>query len=330
MGSNTTESKGTAQRRTWFLRRVAMPLLLALLAFGFVGMSTGLASSSASLRPTTVSTQRADSAPALIILNGTMYVGWTGRNVAHNLNLMTYNPTNQSFGPAQVLTDTTLVGSGPSLTVLNSNLYVAWMGTDHRLNVGRYTPANPTHLANKVTLREYSNQAPSIAALNGRLYLSWRGTDGRLNIISSANASTFNTKVTYNIAIRTSPTIAAKDALFMAWEDTSSNSHLVFAHYNPSNPAVLQDVVTTTSTSALPVSFYMFKADVTGLDFRVAWRTATDAHIHLAFYQGDQNLRFPTITTETTPYGPITYMSYFSWTGTDAARSVNVRQINFS
>jgi hypothetical protein len=330
MGSNTTAVKGTAQRRTWFLRRVAIPLLLALLTFGFVGMSIGLASSSASLHPTTVSTQRADSAPALIALNGTMYVGWTGRNMAHNLNLMTYHPTNQTFGPAQVLTDTTLVGSGPSLTVLNGNLYVAWMGTNHRLNVGRYNPANPTHLANKVTLGEYSNQAPSIAALNGRLYLSWRGTDGRLNIISSANVSTFNTKVTYNIAIRTSPTIVAKNSLFVAWEDTSASSHMVFAHYNLSNPAVLKAVVTTTSTSTLPVSFYMFKADGSGLDFRVAWRTATDTHIHLAFYQGDQNLHFPTITTETTPYGPVTYMSYFSWTATDAARSVNVRQINFS
>jgi hypothetical protein len=79
----------------------------------------------------------------------------------------------------------------------------------------------------------------------------------------------------------------------MAWEDTSASSHMVFAHYDPSNPAVLQDVVTTTSTSTLPVSFYLLKADGTGLDFRVAWRTTTDAHIHLAFYQGDQNLRFP-------------------------------------
>jgi len=330
MRSNNTALKGAAKRRTWFLRRVAMPLMLALLACGFVGMSTGLASSSASLRPATVSTQRADSAPSLITFNGTMYVGWTGRNTAHNLNLMTYNPTSQTFGPAQVLTDTTLVGSGPSLTVLNGNLYVAWMGTDHRLNVGRYDPANPTHLANKVTLGEYSNQAPSIAALNGRLYLSWRGTDGRLNIISSANASAFNTKVTYNIAIRTSPTIVAKNSLFVAWEDMSASSHIVFAQYNPANPPVLKAVVTTTSTSTLPVSFYIFTADATGLDFRVAWRTATDAHINLAFYQGDQNLHFPTTTAETTPYGPVTYMSFFSWTGTDAARSINVRQINFS
>jgi hypothetical protein len=72
MGSNTTRLKGTAQRGPRFVRPVAVPLLLALLAFGCVGMSTGQASSSASLRPATVSTQRADSVPALIALNGTM------------------------------------------------------------------------------------------------------------------------------------------------------------------------------------------------------------------------------------------------------------------
>jgi hypothetical protein len=88
---------------------------------------------------------------------------------------MTYNTASKTFGSARVLTDTTLPGSGPSLAVFNGNLYVSWRGTDNRLNVGRYNPADPTHLANKVTLREYSNQAPAIAAFGGRLYLSWRG-----------------------------------------------------------------------------------------------------------------------------------------------------------
>src|SRR5437016_3392217 len=114
----------------WLLRTIALPLLLALLALGFVGMSTGLASSSAPLRPAVVSTQQADSAPALIAYNGTIYVGWTGRNTAHNMNLMTYDQTSQTFGPAQMLTDTTLVGAAPSLAIFNGNLCVAWIGTD--------------------------------------------------------------------------------------------------------------------------------------------------------------------------------------------------------
>ena len=199
MLSNIFNVKGTARRGTWLWCRVAFPLLLALLALGFVGLSTALASSSAPLRPATVSSQQADSAPAMMAFNGTLYVGWTGRNAAHNLNLMTYTPTSKVFGPAQVITDTTLPGQGPSLANFKGNLYVAWMGSDHRLNVGRYDPTHPSVLADKVTLRVSSNQAPALAAFQSRLYLSWRGADGHLNIISSADASTFSTKVSYSV-----------------------------------------------------------------------------------------------------------------------------------
>ncbi len=326
MLSNSTEMKGTAKHGAWLLRTITWPLMLALLALGIVGMSTAQASSSAPLRPAVVSTQRADSAPALIAYNGTIYVGWTGRNTAHNLNLMTYDQASQTFGPAQMLTDTTLVGEGPSLAIFNGNLCVAWLGTNHHLNVGFYKPGNPTQLANKVTLGDTSSNAPSIAVFNGRLYLSWRGDDGRLNIISSADASTFNTKVTYNISVRTSPTVVAKNYLFVAWEDMSASSHIVFAQYNPSNPAVLDAVVTTASTSVLPVS--LFSAGVPNPYLRVAWRTATDSHVRLAIYEGGQFLHNPVYTAETTPYGPALYAPYLSWTGTDTAQSINITQVN--
>lgn len=325
MLSNRTEMKGTAKRGAWLLRKVAMPLLLALLALGFVGMSTGMASSSTAQLPATVSPQRADAAPALSVYNGTVYIGWTGRNTGHNLNLMTYDQNSQIFGPAIVLTDTTLLGAGPSLTIFNGNLCVAWMGTDHHLNVAFFKPGDPTHLANKVTLSETSYQAPAITTFNGRLYLSWRGTDGRLNIISSADASTFNTKVTYNVAVKTSPSLQEVHGfLFMAWEDTSS--HIVFAQYNPSNPAVLNAVVTTTATSALPVS--MFIAGVPAPDLRVAW-TDSNAHINLGIYSGGSALQNTVTTAQASPYGPALYMPYLSWTGIDAAQSVNVSQVNF-
>ncbi len=323
MFSNIVDVKETAKRGTWFWRRVALPLLLALLALGFVGLSTGLASSSAPLRPATVSSQQADSAPAMMAFNGTVYVGWTGRNAAHNLNLMTYNPTSKVFGPAQVLTDTTLPGQGPSLANFHGNLYVAWMGNDHRLNVGRYDPTNPSVLAEKVTLREYSNNAPSLAAFQGRLYLSWRGLDGHLNIISSADASTFTTKVTYGVVVRTSPSSVAKNmVLFVAWEDMSASSHIVFARYDPAQPTDLKEVVTVASTSQLPVS--LAPAGVASPSVVVAWRTATDAHVRTAIFEGGPFLHNPVYTAETTNYGPALYSPYMSWTGTNAAQSVNV------
>jgi hypothetical protein len=323
MLSNIVDVKGTAQRGTWLWRSVALPLLLALLALGFVGLSTGLASSSAPLYPSTVSSQQADSAPAMMAFNGTVYVGWTGRNAAHNLNLMTYNPTSKVFGPAQVLTETTLPGQEPSLANFHGNLYVTWMGTDHRLNVGRYDPTHPSVLADKVTLRESSNQASALAAFQGRLYLSWRGTNGHLNIISSADASTFSTKVTYNIVVRTSPSLVAKNMfLFVAWEDMSASSHIVFARYDPAQPADLNNVVTVASTSRLPVG--LAPAGVASPSVVVAWRTATDAHVRTAVFEGGPFLHNPVYTTETTNFGPTLYSPYMSWTGTDAAQSVNV------
>jgi hypothetical protein len=327
MLSNSSEIEGTATGKAWFLHRVAFPLVLALLALGFVGMSTAMASSSVSLRPSVVSRQSADATPALIAYNATTYIGWTGRNAAHNLNLMTYTPSNQAFSSAIVLTDTTLVGEGPSLAIFNGNLAVSWIGTHHRLNVGLFKPGDPTHLANKVTLSEYSNDAPSIVTFNGRLYLSWRGTDGRLNIISSADAHTFNTKVTYNISIRTSSTLQTSNSvLFVAWEDITVASHITFAQYNPSNPAVLNAQITTTSLSLVPVA--LFTAGTANPYLRVAWTDAS-TNINLGIFEGDQTLHNVVKTTQTSVYGPALYMPYLSWTGRDAAQSVNILQVSF-
>ncbi len=327
MISNKRKMTEPAKRKAIQLSRSVLPLLLALLDLSFIGAGPGQARSSAPARSVTVSTQRADSAPALIAFNGTLYIGWTGKNTAHNVNLMTYDQTSTTFGPAQVLTDTTLMGSGPSLAVFHGNLYVAWMGTDHRLNVGRYNPADPTHLVNKVTLSETSIDAPSIAAFNGHLYLGWRGTDGRLNIIASTDTSTFGAKVTYNLTVRTSPTLVAKNMyLFVAWEEMSAASHIVFARYDPANPSALSTVVSVASTSQLPVS--LFPAGVPDPYLRVAWRTAEDVHIRLAVFVGSQYLHTPVYTAETTLYGPALYAPSLCWTGTDAAQSITISQVN--
>jgi len=178
-----------------------------------------------------------------------------------------------------------------------------------------------------VTLSEYSNNAPAIFTFNGRLYLSWRGTDGRLNIISSADAHTFNTKVTYNIAIRTSPTLQTSNGvLFVAWEDTTTQSHIGFAQYNPSSPAILSAEIITTSSSMLPVA--LFTAGTANPDLRVAW-TGVGKYINLGIYEGDDVLHNVVTTTQTSAYGPALYMPYLSWTGTDAAQSLNMQQVSF-
>lgn len=328
MLSNVANMKGIAKHVVLAGCRIALPLLLALLSLSFVTAGTGHTSSAAPLLAAAVSSQRADSAPVMEQFNGTLYVGWTGRNAAHNLNLMTYNPSNSSFGPAQVLTDTTLVGQGPSLVTFYNNLYVGWLGTNHQLNVGRYNMANPSVLANKVTLRETSNNAPALTAFNGRLFLSWRGTDGQLNIMTSADGSTFGSKITYNAALRTSPSLApANMYLLVFWEETSANSNIVVGRYDPQNPLNLNPLVTLASTSQLPVG--VAQAGVPAPDARIAWRTASDSHIRLGIYEGSSFIQNPVYTTQTTLYTPNLFDGvYMCWTGTDGAQSVNVGTVH--
>ena len=79
--NNLADEKGTATCGAWFWRRITVPLVLALLVLGFVGMgtATAMASGSTSLRPATVSRQSADAAPAVVVFPSVTYVGWTGR-----------------------------------------------------------------------------------------------------------------------------------------------------------------------------------------------------------------------------------------------------------
>ena len=325
----TTSRKASAWRRIWRYGGVALALLLALLVVGISRGGVVFAHESTLLHPQTVAPQWADAAPAVVAhFNGTSYVGWTGTNSAHNLNLMTYNSATKVFSAAIVLTDTTVVGSGPSLTVFNGNLYVGWRGGDNRLNVARFNPANPSHLAGKVTLNQYSYNAPSIVAFNGRLYLSWRGQDGRLNIISSADGQNFNTMATYSLAIRTSPTLVATPFfLEIAWEEpgvvTATPPYVVIAQYDSSNPATLSVVISTTATSVLPVSLDF--AGVAGYPALViAWCPAGSTQISLGFFGGSPVITSIVQTGQVTNYGPALSRPLLGWTGTDTNHHVNV------
>lgn len=320
---NAQVKRSTPTRHKWLRCTPLLLFLLTLLGVVFRG-NVALAQASTPLRPLTISSQTSDAGPAIRFFNGTAYIGWTGRNAAHNLNLMTWNGTTKVFGPAIVLTDRTPAGSGPSLAVFNGNLYVSWRGIGNNLlNVARFNPSDPRHLADKVILPETSFHAPSIAAFSGRLYLSWRGTDGRLNIISSADARSFNTKVTYSIAIRTSPTLFAQSKLFLIWEDTSSSSHIVIGQYNTAHPSSLSPIVTTTSTSTLPVGVEN-GPESSNPSLQFVWRTASDSRIRSGIWTGGTTLRVITVTNETTDFGSTIDGGVLCWTGNNPARNINV------
>ncbi|HEY5004889.1 MAG TPA: hypothetical protein VII61_17125 [Ktedonobacteraceae bacterium] len=346
MFTTITIRKNSSSHRMGFWRKGTLSLLiLPLLALSFAGWGTHVAHASAPILSLVTSRQQADSAPALALLNQTtILIGWTGRNTAHNLNLMTYTTTTRAFGPAHVLTETTLFGSGLSLATWNGNLYVAWLGTDHRINIGQYNPTNPSHLTQKVTLNERSNNAPSITAFampqfDRYLYLSWRGTDGRLNIISTGDGNQFGMKSTYPITIRTSPSLSATYSLVIGWEDTSANSHIAAASYTRYDP-LHPSVVTTSSLSQLPVGLTMLYGPPAPRGgpqpyIGIAWRTTGDAHIHVGNFLNGPTMIQLIDTGETTPYGPAITTAdginpLISWTGTDVAHHINIASITLN
>lgn len=126
--------------------------------------------------------------------------------------------------------------------------------------------------------------------------------------------------------------MAASGYLFVGWEDMSASSYIVIGRYNPSQPATLSAVVTLASTSQLPVG--LAPAGVADPYVNVAWRAATDAHVRLATFEGGQYLHNPVYTSQSTPYSPALALqgsvSYMSWTGADAAQSINVSMANIA
>src|SRR5450432_3856243 len=105
MFTTITIRKNSSSYRMGFWRKGTLSLLiLPLLAFSFAGWGTQVAHASTPILSLVTSRQQADSAPALALLNQTtIFIGWTGRNAAHNLNLMTYTTTTRAFGPVYVL-----------------------------------------------------------------------------------------------------------------------------------------------------------------------------------------------------------------------------------
>jgi hypothetical protein len=71
-----------------------------------------------------------------------------------------------------------------------------------------------------LVLAETSRGAPAIAHFQGRLYIAWCGTnpDENLNLMSSADGSKFDNKVTLGESSSMGPALAVwADRLYMAW-----------------------------------------------------------------------------------------------------------------
>ena len=108
------------------------------------------------------------------------YIGWTGTDPAHHLNLMqeTKSGSGYVFSHKQTLSETSI--AHPAVNVIADTtpwVFVAWTGTDpaHTLNI--LCEGCPSPLG-KLTLRgETSSAAPAVLLTQVGLMLAWTGTD---------------------------------------------------------------------------------------------------------------------------------------------------------
>ncbi len=163
---------------------------------------------------------------------GRTFIGWTGTDSAHSLNIMsTEDATLHNWSNKHTLNEQS--NSGPALQMFNGRLFLAWTGTDGRLNITSSGDLGATW-QNKRTLNETSPTEPALAILPGKLVLMWNGTDSanRLNFLESSDGGlTWVNKVTLGDTSGHHPTMAvASDHVpYFSWAG-SGNELLNLLH----------------------------------------------------------------------------------------------------
>jgi hypothetical protein len=150
----------------------------------------------------------------------TLALAWTGTDSAASLNVEYSNDARSFYGKV-TLNEHSIDGPALAHDDVNERAFLAWTGTDpsHSLNVMPSTGANCTTFSGKTTLGEHSIAGPALAFGGGRLFLAWAGTDSShsLNVAFSTDGSHF-TKTTLSDTSDNQPSLfAANGKLYLAW-----------------------------------------------------------------------------------------------------------------
>jgi peptidoglycan hydrolase-like protein with peptidoglycan-binding domain len=277
----------------------------------------GTRTSKATLKDTSITS------PSFTTFNNRGFIGWTGTNAAHNLNVMVTDNM-RVWSNKVVLSDTSL--SGPALTVFNNRLYIAWRGVgNNALNV--MSSADGFNWGNKVTLNETTFFRPALGVYNGKLVIAWTGTDAqrRLNIIQSTNGTAWANKMTLGDTSIEGPELCTLGSnLLMTWSGTDAQRHVNVMAFNGVS---WFNKVTLNETSSVSPSI----ENVNGRIY-LSW-TGTNAARNLNTLISSNGVTFfgKIIYGDTSPFGPtigaFRNVPVLSWTGTDAARSLNAMSI---
>ncbi|NVK78978.1 hypothetical protein [Streptomyces morookaense] len=166
-----------------------------------------------------------DAGPALVSLNGTLYLAWRGSGNTQ-LNLMFSLDNGATFQGKTVFDDTS--PHAPALVAHGDELFMAWTGEGGgNLNIAQVAFFADTQggfgiqgLENKVVLGDTSDEGPALASFDGVLFLGWRGSGNtQLNLMfSQDNGATFEGKTVFDDTSPHAPALAPQaDRLFMGW-----------------------------------------------------------------------------------------------------------------
>jgi len=272
--------------------------------------------------------------PALARLRSTLFLGWTGTDSGHHLNVVaTGNGT--GFQHKVTLGETSI--DGPALAAGDGKVYLGWTGTDssHSLNV--LTSTDGQNFFNKVTLGEQSNRAPALAygfGASPRVFLAWTGTDSRLNLLWSDDGVNFGNKVTLGETSVAAPGLTWRDGdLYLAWAGTDSNHSLNLLKWRNTasgpTPNFTEKVTLGDSTEMQPAL-----TDIEGFDVPFLGWTGRDSNHHLnamASYDNGATFGLKLIYSDLGEFGPaladLNGMVYLAWTGRDSDHHVNLAHI---
>lgn len=293
-------------------------------------------------------TQRGPSAP----VGPAAVLAWTGTD--GRLNFM-YSNTGSTFFGKTTLNQRSFVrpavvrGTGEGAVV--APVALAWTGTDagHHLNVLYWVPGSTPMM---LTLwRETSFTAPALEWLNGTtLLLAWAGTDAghALNILPviisgrGLVAGRTTTLWTYHslgqpALVHQAPVPIADAAFFLGWSDMTS--HRIAWATSPNGREWTQQPMFHEASGAAPSMMGLTEQLAHLPPYWLGWTGTDTAHhvnVQYAFTLGQWTTNFVKATLPETAVGgtvvgfvlsPPDQQALVAWTGTDAARHLNVARI---
>ena len=216
------------------IRTMLVTLMSAILIiFGTIGLAPrALAYSSG---------QASDARPGIAYAGGVLYVGWSGLDSGHTLNIgaLNFDSGGAFQGWASV---NTFVGTsvyphtGPSVTAAQvpgypgDQIIVAWADTSGLIHVGHYIGTQTLSCTGSLG-GDITHHSPYLIGIGSTVYLAWTGTDQHIYIeplpVNVCSASVLPPSVKLADTASAGPALTTDGSnIYVAWAGTGSGENL--------------------------------------------------------------------------------------------------------